>query len=62
MGAYTGETSYQHLADFNLKWTLLGHSERRSLYKETSEEVGLKAKLALNNGLNVVLCIGETLE
>ncbi len=62
MGAYTGETSYQHLTDFGINWTLLGHSERRALYNETNEEVAIKTKLAVENSLNVVLCIGETLE
>lgn len=61
-GAYTGEISYKHLADFGIEWTLLGHSERRSLFHETSEEVAAKTKLAVENKLKVVLCVGEKLE
>jgi len=62
MGAYTGETSYKHLADFGVKWTLVGHSEWRTLYHETNQEVGKKCKIALENDLSIVLCIGETLK
>lgn len=48
--------------DFGLKWTLAGHSERRSYYGETDEIVAKKTKRALDHGLNVIFCIGETLE
>jgi triosephosphate isomerase len=41
---------------------ILGHSERRSLYNETSEVVAKKTKYALSKGLSVILCIGERLE
>ena len=61
-GAYTGETSLNHLKDYNVNWTLLGHSERRAIYNESSELVAEKTKLALENNLNVVLCVGESLE
>lgn len=44
-----------------LKWVILGHSERRSLYGEANEVVAKKTKYALEKGLNVVLCIGEQL-
>lgn len=50
------------LVDFGLKWVILGHSERRSLYGESSEVVAKKTKYALEKGLNVILCIGEKLE
>lgn len=62
MGAYTGEVSVKHATDLGVKYTLVGHSERRSLYKETDEQVAKKTKAALDAGLTVVLCIGETLE
>lgn len=60
-GAFTGEHSYLHLADFGLKWTLIGHSERRSLYGETNELIANKTKVALANKFDVVLCVGESL-
>ena len=41
---------------------MTGHSERRTLFKETDEEVALKTKVALENGMNVMVCIGELLE
>lgn len=49
-------------ADFGLTWTLTGHSERRAYYGETDEIVANKTKRALDLGLNVIFCIGETLE
>ena len=61
-GAFTGETSPLHLKDMGIKWTLVGHSERRSLYGENDTDVALKVSKCLENGLQVVLCIGETLE
>ena len=61
-GAYTGETAVAHLSDYGVNWTLVGHSERRTLYNETDALVAQKTLNALNNKLSVVLCIGETLE
>ncbi len=46
-GAYTGEVSSKHLKDFGLKWVILGHSERRTIYKETDDEIVAKTKLAI---------------
>ncbi len=60
-GAFTGEVSADVLADIGVKWVILGHSERRSLYGETNELVAKKLKYALEKGLNVILCIGEQL-
>jgi len=60
-GAFTGETSADHLLDMGIKWTILGHSERRSLYGECSNTVAAKTKFALDKGLHVILCIGENL-
>lgn len=45
-----------------VKWVILGHSERRALYGESSELVAKKLKYALEKGLNVILCIGEKLD
>lgn len=61
-GAYTGETSPHQLVDAGVPWVILGHSERRSIYYETDDVVAKKTKLALESGLNVILCCGETLE
>jgi triosephosphate isomerase len=61
-GAYTGNVTADQLKDLNIKWTLTGHSERRTLFGETDADVALKTKVALENGLNVMLCIGEQLE
>ncbi len=43
-------------------WVILGHSERRSIFGESSEFVGDKVATALQHGLKVIACIGETLE
>lgn len=61
-GAYTGEISPQQLKDLGATWTLTGHSERRTIIKETDEFVADKTKFALDSGIKVILCIGETLE
>lgn len=61
-GAYTGETSVDQLKDLGATWTLTGHSERRTIIKESDEFVADKTKFALDSGLGVVLCIGETLD
>ncbi|QGZ97506.1 triose-phosphate isomerase [Mycoplasma sp. NEAQ87857] len=61
-GAYTGEVSVSMLKDLNVKYVILGHSERRSYYGETDALVYEKAKLAIENGLVPVICVGETLE
>ena len=61
-GAFTGEVTAKQLKNLGVHWTILGHSERRALFGETNEVVGKKVKIALDNGLSVVACIGETLE
>jgi len=43
-----------------IKWALVGHSERRTLYGESDEDSNAQCKLLVQNGMNVVLCIGET--
>ncbi|KAH8149574.1 uncharacterized protein LAJ45_06203 [Morchella importuna] len=61
-GAYTGEISAQQLKDAQVHWVILGHSERRSIFGESDEFVASKTKAALDAGLSVILCIGESLE
>ncbi|KAJ2130796.1 triosephosphate isomerase, partial [Coemansia sp. RSA 921] len=61
-GAYTGEISPEMLHDVGAKWVILGHSERRSILKESDEFTAEKVVKALEAGLKVVLCIGELLE
>jgi triosephosphate isomerase len=59
-GAYTGEISTGMLQACNVQYVIVGHSERRSLYKETSTQVAHKVKTALDAGLIPILCIGES--
>ncbi|KAJ5677747.1 uncharacterized protein N7477_003380 [Penicillium maclennaniae] len=63
-GAFTGEISVEQLRDNKIDWAVIGHSERRVILKE-SDEVGFiarKAKAAVEGGVSVIFCIGETLE
>lgn len=60
-GAYTGEVSATMLRDFAVRHVLVGHSERRQYHAETDEQVALKAKQALANGITPIVCVGETL-
>jgi triosephosphate isomerase len=61
-GAHTGEVSVLMLAQIGVKAVILGHSERRAIYGEKDEFINSKVKLALARGLEVVLCVGETLQ
>ncbi|MCE1206441.1 MAG: triose-phosphate isomerase [Spirochaetia bacterium] len=61
-GAHTGEVSVLMLKDLGVKVVILGHSERRHTYLETDELINKKVLLALKHGLEVILCVGETLE
>jgi len=59
-GAYTGEISGSMLADFEVSFGLVGHSERRSFYADANELVGVKARKLLNVGITPIVCVGET--
>jgi triosephosphate isomerase len=59
-GAYTGEVSTDMLNEVSVNYVIVGHSERRSIYKETSTQVAHKVKAVLNAGLTPILCIGES--
>jgi triosephosphate isomerase (TIM) len=61
-GAHTGCTSALMLLDAGAKLTIVGHSERRDAQRESDADVKAKAEAALSVGLNVILCIGESLE
>lgn len=61
-GAYTGEISAEMIKSYNSEYVILGHSERREYYKESNELINRKIKIALENKLKVILCIGEQLE
>jgi len=60
-GAFTGEISPSQLVDAGIPYVILGHSERRTLFGETSAIVAEKTRAALDVGLRVILCVGETL-
>jgi triosephosphate isomerase (TIM) len=61
-GAFTGEISVDQLKDSGITWTLLGHSERRVILQEDDAFVASKCKTALQGGIGVILCCGESLE
>ena len=59
-GAFTGDISAEMLADLGCSAVIVGHSERRTLHKETDAEVQAKAQAAWRAGLMAIVCIGET--
>lgn len=61
-GAYTGEVSAAMVKSTGAEYVIIGHSERRQYYNETPEILKEKVRLALDNGLKVIFCCGETLE
>jgi triosephosphate isomerase len=61
-GAHTGSISARMLLDAGAVLTIIGHSERRDAQRESNSEVQAKAHAALDCGLNVILCVGESLE
>lgn len=60
-GAYTGEVSAPLLRDLGCRWCIIGHSERRIHFGETDGMIRRKLRAALESGLKVILCVGETL-
>jgi triosephosphate isomerase len=61
-GAYTGEISPLMLKSVGCEYVIIGHSERRTIFKESNETINKKIKKALEHGLKVIFCIGETLD
>lgn len=61
-GAHTGEVSVLQLKDVGIQAVILGHSERRHLYREDDALINKKVRLALKHSLEVILCVGELLE
>lgn len=59
-GAFTGETSPHALEDLGISYVVLGHSERRSLFHETDEEVNKKAHAVFNHNMTPIICVGES--
>ncbi len=61
-GAFTGEIAARMLTDAGAQFVILGHSERRHIFKESSSFINRKVKQALASNLAVIVCVGETLE
>ena len=61
-GAYTGEISAPMLKAMSVPYVIIGHSERRTFFGETDVTVNKRVRAALDNGLTVILCVGEYLE
>ena len=60
-GAFTGEVSAAMLREFDVRFVLVGHSERRQLHGETDASVAVKAQRVLSAGITPIVCVGETL-
>ena len=61
-GAFTGEISAEMLADNKIFYSIVGHSERRTLLAETNEKINIKIKQLVSHNIIPILCIGENLE
>lgn len=61
-GAYTGEVSASMVSSTGAQYVILGHSERRQYFGENNEELAEKIRLALDNNLTPIFCVGEVLE
>ena len=61
-GAHTGDVSGKQLLDVGCRWVIVGHSERREDHSESDVLIASKVRVALDQGLSVILCVGESLE
>ena len=61
-GAYTGEISVRSLIETNVDFCIVGHSERRQIFKEKDQDINLKSERLVANNVIPIICIGETLE
>ena len=61
-GAFTGEVSAPMLAEAGCRYVIIGHSERRQLFRETDDNVAKKTLISLASGLTPIVCLGETQE
>jgi triosephosphate isomerase len=61
-GAFTGEISVGMLKDIGCDYVIIGHSERRQIFKEDNDMVNKKLKSSLQGGVSCIFCVGETLE
>ena len=60
-GAYTGEISLNMLLECNVEYVIIGHSERRHIFKERNDSINKKIVKVLESGIRPILCIGETI-
>lgn len=60
--ATTGDISFKQLKSMNINFSIVGHSERRQLLKESIEDTNIKVKKLLDNNMIPILCVGETIE
>lgn len=61
-GAFTGEVSPGMLEKLNVKYVIVGHSERREIFGETDEHINAKVKAVFKHAMTPILCVGETIE
>lgn len=61
-GAYTSSISAEMLKDFNCKYAIIGHSERRTISHESNEKAAIRVTRAVNAGITPIYCVGETLQ